>query len=101
MTSKNKKKSKNQKTKIFKNESYQFTLVNPKKLLRPHPDPKNISIGPQKAQKDLKKQKIKKIKNQKTKIFKNESYQFKLVNPKKLLRPHLDPKKYLDRAPKD
>ena len=27
-------------SKIFKNECHQFTLVNPKKLLRPHPDPK-------------------------------------------------------------
>ena len=37
------KNKKNQKTKIFKNEIYQFTLVNPQKLLRPHPDPKKIS----------------------------------------------------------
>ena len=48
---------KNQKIKIFKNESYQFKLVNPKILLRPHLDPKDISIGPQKAQNELKKQK--------------------------------------------
>ena len=32
MTSKNKRKSKNPKTKMFKNESYQFTLVNSKKF---------------------------------------------------------------------
>ena len=41
-------KQKNQKSenKKIRNESYQFTLVNPKKLLRPHPDTKNITIGP-------------------------------------------------------
>ena len=33
-------------------------------------------------------------------MSKNESYQFKLANRKKLLRPHPDPNKYLDRAPK-
>ena len=60
----------NQKTYISKNESYQFTLVNPKKHLRP---PKNISTGPQKAQNDLKKQKIKKSENKQ--ILQNESYQ--------------------------
>ena len=42
----------------------------------------------------------KKIKSRKTKKIRNESYQFTLVNPKKLLRPHPDPKKYLYRAPK-
>ena len=40
-------KSKVGKQKKIRNESYQFTLVNPKKLLRPHPDTKkNITIGP-------------------------------------------------------
>ena len=40
----------------------------------------------------------KKIKSRKTKKIRNESYQFTLVNPKKLLRPHPDTKKYHDRA---
>ena len=67
-------KIKSRKTKKIRNESYQFTLVNPKKLLRPHPDPKNILIG---LQNELKKQKIKK--SQKT----NKFYKMKVINDKK------------------
>ena len=52
----------------------QSTLVNPKKRLRPHSDPKKyILIGPQKALNDPKKQKIKKLKNKN--ILQNKSYQ--------------------------
>ena len=42
----------------------------------------------------------KKSKNQKAKIFKNESYHFTLVNPKNFSDPTLTQTKYLDRAPK-
>ena len=42
----------------------------------------------------------KEIKNQKTKIFTNVSYQFTKVNPKNFSDPYPDQKKYLDRAPK-
>ena len=44
------------------------------------------------------KPKKKKFKSRKTKKIRNESYQFTLVNPKNLLRPHPDTKKYHDRA---
>ena len=60
--------------------------------------PKLARQRPKKKENDLQKQE--EIKKSKNKSFKNESYQFTLVNPKKLLRPHPDQKRYLDRAPK-
>ena len=73
-------------------------MIKPKKLLRPHPSPKNSPIGPQKPQMTPK------AKNQKfwkQKILQNKSYQSQWLNPKKLLRPHPAPKKvWSDRAPK-
>ena len=76
MTSKTKKSEKQN----FQNESYQFTLVNPKRLLRLHTDPKNTLIGLKKAQNDLKKQKNKK--SQKT----NNTYKMKVINHKKSVK---------------
>ena len=65
-------KSKSQKTK--KN---QFKWVNPKKLLRPYPNPYNSLTRPQKAQNDPKKQK--KSENQK-------SYKMKVISHKKSVK---------------
>ena len=48
-------------------------MSKPKKLLGPHPSPKNSPIGPQKPQNDPKKAKIKKVRKQK--ILQNKSYQ--------------------------
>ena len=45
----------------------------PKKLLGPHPSPKNSPIGPKKAQNDPKKAKNEKVRKQK--ILQNNSYQ--------------------------
>ena len=74
MISKTKEKLKNQKNKIFKNESFQFTLVNPKTLLRPYPDPKKISRWGPKRLKMISKSKNKKVRK-KPNLTQNESYQ--------------------------
>ena len=68
-----------------------------KKLFRPHLSPKNNPIEHKKAENETKKTKQKNQKSE-NKKNRNESYQFTLVNPKKLLRPHPDTKKYHDRA---
>ena len=79
------KKSKSQKTK----KAYKKKIIFQYKQ-----SPKNFSdpIGPKKIENELKKPK-KNQKIRKPKFFKNEIYQFTLVNPQKLLRPHPDPKK--------
>ena len=68
----NKSKSQKTKKKNLQNEIYQFKWVNPKKLLRPYPNPYNSLTRPQKAQNDPQKQK-KRIR--KPEILQNESYQ--------------------------
>ena len=67
----------------MKTKSYQYTLVNPKKLLGPHLNLKVSPIEPKKTKNDLKTKRNKQIRKPKFSKMK--------VNPKTLLRPHPDP----------
>ena len=98
MTPKSKISKNSEKQKILQKESYPSIRAKPQKLFRPHLNPKNNPIEHKKAENETKKTKPK---NQKSEIKKirNESYQFTLVNPKKLLRPHPDTKKNITIGP--
>ena len=68
--------------KILQKESDLFIRTKPQTNFGSHLNPKHSPIEPKKAEND------KKSKVWKQKTIENESYQFKVANPKKLLWPH-------------